>query len=194
MHGLINRSIQCFIRDTYGHGSWDEIVALSDTGILNFEAMVMYDDAVTDGIVSSACEVLGKTRDTLMEDLGTYLASHPDRIALRRLLRFGGQTFDDFLHTLDDLPDWARLAVPDLVLPELELRETEPGGFDLICRGASAGMCQVIVGGLRAMADDYGALVLLDAGAFGSATERITIKVLDQGFSEGRRFDLARTA
>ncbi len=73
----------------------------------------------------------------LLEDLGTYLVSHPNVQGLRRLLRFGGAGFIDFLHSLDELHDRARLAVPDLDLPQLELRDH--GSADLLAdRNASA--------------------------------------------------------
>lgn len=30
MHGLINRSIQCFIRDAYGLSAWQDVVRHAD--------------------------------------------------------------------------------------------------------------------------------------------------------------------
>ena len=57
--------------------------------------------------------LLGRPVAGMMEDLGTYLIMNPSFPAVRRLLRFSGVTFLDFLHSLDDLPDRVRLAVPD---------------------------------------------------------------------------------
>jgi hypothetical protein len=127
--------------------------------------------------------------------LGTYLVSHKNVEALRRLLRFGGVTFEEFLHSLDDLPDRARLAVSDLELPKLELREHAPGMYSLNCSsdlqvfGANFG--HVMVGLLRAMADDYGALVLLEHQGGQLGSETISINLLESSFAEGRSFLLA---
>jgi hypothetical protein len=64
----------------------------------------------------------------------------------------------------------------------------------LYTRGALAGVGHVAMGLLRAMADDYGALVLLDHMGSAGAEERISIRILDQAWTPGRRFELARGA
>ena len=48
MHGLMNRSIQCFLRDTYGAGCWRSVAQDIGIGADGFEAMLLYDDALTD--------------------------------------------------------------------------------------------------------------------------------------------------
>jgi hypothetical protein len=127
----------------------------------------------------------------VLEDLGTYLVSHPHLEALRRLLRFGGVDFLDFLQSLDDLPGRSHMAVPDLDLPQLELIDEGGDHFTLICSGGPAGFGHVMVGILRAMADDYGALALLDHTGSERGCERIQVHLLDHAFAQGRRFDLA---
>lgn len=191
MHGLINRSIQSFLRDSYGPAVWSAVLRQAEIGFDSFEPMLDYPVELTDRILQAAGEILGRPRDGLLEDLGTYLVSHPNLEALRRLLRFGGVGFVDFLHTLDDLPDRARLALPDLDLPELILNDQGQGLYRLYCSPLVEGAGHVIVGLLRAMADDYGALVLLDHQGREGAYEVIAVNLLDQSFSEGRKFDLA---
>ncbi len=117
--------------------------------------------------------------------------SHPSLERLRRLLRFGGVTFVDFLHSLDDLDGRCRLALPELCLPLLRLREVEPGRFVLRCETGLPGAGHVIVGLLRAMADDYGALVLLEHLGTDEMGETVSIHLLETQFAAGRRFDLA---
>ncbi len=191
MHGLINRSIQCFLRDTYGEAAWREVARRADIGLDNFEAMLIYDIAVTDRVIDAAAALLERPRDGVLDDFGTYLVSHPNLERLRRLLRFGGVSFVDFLHSLDDLPDRARLALPDLDLPLLELQGSSSDCFRLACRSPLAGAGHVIVGLLRAMADDYGALVLLEHEGSRGGAEIVAIHLLETRFAAGRRFDLA---
>ena len=190
MHGLINRSIQCFVRDTYGPAIWAGIAAGADLGFDNFEALLVYKDDVTERILREASERLGKPVEALMEDLGTYLISNAGFGGVRRLLRFGGVSFVDFLHSLDDLRDRVRLAVPDLVLPHLEVRDHATNSFTLTCSFDRSGFGHVFVGILRAMADDYGTLVLLEHLGGNTGVEVISIEVLDLGFAEGRSFAL----
>ncbi|MCJ7871891.1 heme NO-binding domain-containing protein [Marinovum sp. 2_MG-2023] len=190
MHGLINRAIQCFYRDTYGALAWGEVVRQLDLDFSDFEPMLHYDSALTHRMVDEMAAALGKEREAVLEDVGTYLISNPEVEAPRRLLRFGGVTFLDFLHSLDDLPDRARLAVEDLELPLLELRDHGANQFSLLCSGDLMGFGHVLVGVLRAMADDYGALVFLEHTGVFHGAEVIEITLIEAAFAEGRSFEL----
>lgn len=191
MHGLFNRAIQCFLRDTYGQAVWLAVAQRAQLGFEGFETMLTYDLAITEAVLHAAAAELNRPRDTVLEDLGTYLVSHPNVEALRRLLRFGGASFVDFLHSLEDLPDRARLALPELELPTLDFTDLGEGEFLLRCRGHVRGVGHVVVGLLRAMADDYGALVVLDHAGADAGGEVVTIHLLDHSHTNGRRFHLA---
>ncbi|TCM86161.1 heme NO-binding domain-containing protein [Rhodovulum steppense] len=191
MHGLVNRAIQCFLSETYGRECWTRVARAAEVDPGGFEAMMSYADELTEAVLESAVARLDLPREMILEDLGTFLVSHPDLEPLRRLLRFGGETFLDFLFSLDDLPERARLAVPDLELPELELAEDAEGGFAIRCKGSWPGAEFVLQGMLRAMADDYGALVLLDVVDREGGEATVTISLLDSAFHEGRSFSLA---
>ena len=195
MHGLVNRAIQFFVRDSFGAARWRAICHAAGLEHCDFEAMLHYDDAVTERLLEAMAEDIGVPRECLLEDIGTYLVSHPNVEALRRLLRFGGETFVDFLYSLEELPDRARLAVDDLGLPELELREVEEQRFVLISRFSHPGFGHVLIGVLRCLADDYGVLVFVeyqggDLLETGETVERIKISVIETAFAAGRRFDL----
>ena len=194
MHGLINRAIQCFVTDSYGADKWVEAARVADLGFVEFESMLIYDDDITPALLDAVSFVLKRPRNDVMEDIGTYLVSHPNVEALRRLLRFGGVTFVEFLHSLDDLPDRARLAVSDLSLPRIELRDHAPGHFSLICQSPIAGFGHVMMGVLRAMADDYGALAVLEHAGSGQGVETISITLIETEFAEGRVFELGARA
>ena len=199
MHGLINRSIQCFLRDTYGGAVWKEIARKAGLGFDNFEPLLIYDARLTEVVIVAAARHLQRPRETVLEDLGTYLVSHPNLEALRRLLRFGGVNFVDFLHSLEDLQEHGRLGLPDLEVPEFNLTDQGEGRFLLHVSQLIAGVGHVTVGLLRAMADDYGALVVLDhagidPGCCGIGQELVSVMLLDHAYSQGRRFDLALPA
>ncbi|WP_227269315.1 heme NO-binding domain-containing protein [Roseobacter weihaiensis] len=195
MHGLINRGIQKFVTDSYGTAKWRVVMDRTGLGFTNFEAMLTYDDEVTPKVLAAVCDVLDRPYDDLLEDIGTYLVSHNNLEPLRRLLRFGGVTFVDFLHSLDDLRDRARLAVPDLDLPRIELTEESAERYSLRCYAPIRGWGHSFMGLLRAMADDYGALVYLEHTGFEAGCETLAISLLEPRFSVGRDFNLgARSA
>jgi hypothetical protein len=157
---------------------------------------MIYEDEATERLVASAMQVLGRSRETLLEDMGTYLVSHPNAKSLRRLLRFGGTGFVDFLQSIEDLPARCRMAVPDLFLPDLVLEELGDDGFRLLVAPMIPGVGHVVVGLLRAMADDYGALAMLDHAGDDpdlAGGEIVSILLLAQGFAAGRQFELAAT-
>ena len=190
MHGLINRAVQCFVRDIYGPECWARLAAAVGAGIEGFEAMLTYPDAVTREMVGELSALRGQPAEDILEDLGTYLVTHPNTRAIRRLLRFGGESFAEFLHSLDDLPDRARLAVPDLELPRLTLMEEAAGRYELSVLSEHRGFAAVLTGILRALADDYGALVLLERREGLPGQELIGIELLDPTFAEAKRFTL----
>ncbi len=190
MHGLINSAVQSFFCSAYGGDRWRRVTAAAGLDFSEFEAMLVYDDELSMRVLGAACAESGRTQPELLEDLGTYLVCDPALEPLRRLLRFGGASYTEFLHSLDDLPDRARLAVSDLHLPHMELRDHAEGSFTLTCRPGLPGFGSVMMGVLRAMADDYGALATLDHGGVRDGCEVISISLIETAYAEGREFDL----
>lgn len=182
MHGLINRSIEGFVRVCYGGARWREVAA--DIGLREnrFQSFRHYPDAMTVALIAAAAQRLGKPEGELLEDLGAWLARLE---GVRRLLRFSGSDFADFVVALEELPDRGRMILPDLEVPRLAVEVRGPQQFTIRVLAGGAGWCAVIAGLLRAMSDDYGALALiLDEG------EAISVNVSDEAFGEGRDFDL----
>lgn len=187
MDALLLRSLQSYVLDTFGPESWQRVCAAAGLTVATFEPMLRYDPGTADRIAQVVAQVLGRSVDTVWEDLGTYLVTNPDQEGVRRLLRFGGTSFTDFLHSLEELPGRARLAMPHLDAPELTLDEVGPDWYELRCRSPVRGLQRVLAGLLTAMADDYGALCLIEPGADGCTS----ISVLDRRHAEARHFHLA---
>lgn len=194
MHGLINKAIQSFFCATYGADRWLRVTETAGFEHADFEAMLIYDDAQSRYLLDVIAGELDRPLNEILEDIGTFLVSNPQTESLRRLLRFCGVSYLDFLHSLDDLPDRARLAVSDLHLPPLELREHAVGHFSLTCGAGLPGFGAVMVGILRAMADDYGALVMLEHSGNSDGRDVITITLIETAFAEGRSFELGLVA
>ncbi|KEO52881.1 heme NO-binding domain-containing protein [Thioclava pacifica] len=188
MLGLINRSIQNFLTDTHGAEVWHHVASRLGLPPAGFEPMLQYDDAQTLSLIEAACTELGRSCTDLLEDLGTYLAT---REPVRRLLRYGGCDYTDFLNTLEDLHDRARMALADLDLPELSLSTSGAGEYRLMVVGNLSGWATVFAGILRAMADDYGVLALIEPEETG---ESVTIRLLDSYHAQARNFALSRAA
>lgn len=190
MHGLINRSIQRFVVDEYGAAVWGRVARQAALGFADFEAMWVYEDALTDRVLQACCAVLGRGQPEVMEDIGTYLVAHPSNESLRRLLRFGGVTFSEFLLSLDEVPQRASLAIAQLDIPPVEICEVGPLRYGLSCGDGVEGYVHLIAGVLRAMADDYGALALVEVDIGGAPA--LEISLLEPRFAAPKAFDLGR--
>ncbi len=160
----------------------------------DFEAMLIYEDGLTTRVLDALRLELNRELDGILEDLGTFLVSTHELERLRRLLRFGGETYVEFLQSLDDLPGRVRLAVADLILPPLELREHADEQYSLSCGSALPGFGSVLLGVLRAMADDYGTLAMLEHRGRTGGCDVISIRLIETAFAEGRQFDLGARA
>lgn len=192
---VVNRAMHAFILDGWGKGAWR--AAVQEAGLTLRVFDLMLDDPVSDTQRILACMAakLGRSRECLLEDFGTYLVAHPSWAPLRRLLRFCGTDFRDFLLSLDDLPERVSLALPDLTLPPMTVDLGEDDVFRLRIAGGVPGVGAMATGALRGMADDYGALVFLEAGpeaADGAVV--VTIRLLDDRHAEGKAFSLGPAA
>lgn len=190
MYGLLLRAFQSYVSTMFGADMWHAVGAGDTTRAKRFEPLVSNDSVRFLGVAQAISELLRRPVENVLEDLGTYIITNPAQPAPRRLLRFGGASFADFLFSLEELPERASLALPDLCLPRLELVERGPGDFLLAFACDAPGLAHVLVGMIRAMADDYGALILIDAEPFRQDQARIAINLAQTGYSEARRFDL----
>ncbi len=162
MHGMINRGLQCYIRDIHGVDVWEETCEQAKLPHYNFESMLTYDDATTEGLLSSFGALVGRQRDEILEDFGVYMVSDDALSTVRRLLKFGGRNYVEFLQSLNFVYDRAKLAVPGLDIPMMELVTHGPCRFTLYARFQKRGFGVTLLGLLRALADDYNTLISIE--------------------------------
>jgi hypothetical protein len=187
MDALLLRSLQSYVLDTFGVAAWAEICRNAGHASQTFEPMLRYETGLSDRVADVAADVLGRPVEAVWEDVGIHLVANPEREGVRRLLRFGGATFAEFLYSLEELPGRARLALPDLDAPEILLDEIGPDLFRLRCRSHLGATRRVLAGMLTAMADDYGALCLIEV----EDADCLMITVHDSRHATARAFDLA---
>jgi hypothetical protein len=191
MYGMVNRALQRFLRETYGEDAWADIARAAGLRIDEFEPLVSYPPELTHRLLTAAADRLRQDPGDLLEDLGTHLVAAPSYEAPRRLLRFGGETLAEFLHSVDEVPERLRLALPDFDIPRVEVAFAPPGSFVIGVAPGLPGVSRVLTGVLRGLADDYGALAIIDHAGGPGGEARITVDVRDAAFAKGRRFDLA---
>ena len=192
MHGLVMKGIQSFLIENYGPDVWAQVRIDAGLPFAGFEVMLSYPKETLTQVLVPAATALHKDESTLLEDLGTWLVTSSSIPAIRRLLRFGGATFHEFLLSLEELPGRAHMALPSLDIPEIEVTHVSGLTYRLELHWDVPGMVPLLLGILRAMADDYGALALLEAEATEAdgKSEAIRVELLELEFAEGRTFQL----
>jgi hypothetical protein len=190
MHGLVFLSVTSFCRDTYGPEVLGRVLQSSGVDQAQFEPMLSYERAVLLRLKDGLSAELGKSHEDIAEDLGTYLVAHENCRSIRRLLRFSGHDFRDFIETLDELPDRARLALPDLKLPEIAIEHTAGQNIGIVFGQSLPWFCYVMIGVIRAMADDYGTLVFIGEVDTRDEGQSIELVVIEQEFTQGNEFAL----
>ena len=110
--------------------------------------------------------------------------------------QYGGMSRGQFkrLKELEAENQRLRRAVSDLTLPALELRDHEAGRYRLHIGPGLPGFGHVMIGLLRAMADDYGALVMLEHRGSNNRRDLVDITLVESAFAQGRAFDLGASA
>jgi hypothetical protein len=188
LHGLINRSFQNFVSDVYGAERWNSIRMDAKVGIADFQSFQIYEDDITRRLIDGAATVLRRSIADVLDDFGTWLVSSDRNTMVRRLLRFSGADYVEFLHSLEDLADRTGLALPELDMPNIDLIDHLGGHFTLAIHFRMPGFGHVFLGLLRAVADDYGALATFHYVGRKDGMETLSIQLLDQSFSAAKDF------
>ncbi|KRW94480.1 heme NO-binding domain-containing protein [Paracoccus sp. MKU1] len=183
MHGLVNRCIEAFLRSTYGSATWQKIAAEVDVHPDGFLTWSASPDSVTHAIVIASARRFDKSLGELLEDIGAWLSRQEQ---IRRLLRFGGANFEEFVESLRELPGRIKLVIPDLEFPGFVVLADAPGNYRIIADPHQPGLMRVLAGMLRVMADDYGSLVIISV-----VRDCIAIEIVLPDYSGKRRFDLS---
>ena len=194
MLGLICKSLEGFVRDQHGDLQWERIRRAARLPFERFEALRIYDDAVLMDLVAATGGVLDRRQSPLLEDIGHWICTHRPLEPVRRLIRFSGTSFVDLLFSLEEIEDRARIALPNLHLPQFRVELTASDEFVVTSQWMVPGAAAVLTGMLRAMADDYGTLAIIERGGLSqdgdTVIETISVRVIEDTFHEPREFTL----
>ena len=192
MLGVMNKAIEAFVCQRYGEKLWaDLLIDLSLPGY-EFEAMLTYEDGITYDLIDRLAKRQSKMHQDVLEDIGGYLVAEDSQASIRRLLRFGGATFEDFL--LSHLNDRVALALDILEMPMIRVLPLSAEKIHMRVAPKWHRFSDVLVGLLRALADDYGALVFMDRLADTDQTECIEVILIDHHHTAGTSFELAASS
>jgi hypothetical protein len=158
MHGLINRSFELFLRDCYGDKIWENVAREAKLDPRGFFLLQKSSDKVSDRLISEAATILRKAKGELVEDLGGWLTQ---REPIRRLLRFSGRNFSEFVESLGEFPRRTQMIIQSLQVPRITVTMPTQQSYEVAIDGTGEIWPMLLAGVLRGMADDYGALAVI---------------------------------
>lgn len=183
MYTLVGRSLESFLRSSYGDAFWQDLVQGALPERASRPLLVHTSLQETRRLVFLASRRLGKPVAEIAEDLGAWVVRLE---GVRRLLRFSGPNFVEFIRSLEELPGRALLVLPHFPLPELSVVSEGAEDYEIYVSHRPRGWIWAIAGMLRGMADDYGTLALIAV-----AGNRITLRVVLEEHAAGRPFALS---
>lgn len=158
MHGLISRSFELFLRDCYGDRIWERAARQAKVDPRGIFLLQKSPDKVSETLIEEAAAILRQEKGELVEDLGGWLTQ---REPIRRLLRFSGRDFSEFVESLGEFPRRAQMVIQSLKVPRVVVTMPTAQSYEVTIDGGSDIWPMLLAGVLRGMADDYGALAVI---------------------------------
>ena len=182
MHGFVTRGIELFLRARHGDSVWTAAAASAGVDRRGMQIVRIYPPEVAEALIRAAAFSLQITPEELLEDIGGWIAGIE---SMRNMLRFSGSCFEDFVLSLDDLHDRGSVVLPGLDLPRITTLQSRPGHFHLSLLCDDPAWYHVLAGLLRGMADDYGALAIVDGDG-----ASLKVEVADASFAQASLFSM----
>ena len=184
MHGLIIRAVELFLRARHGDAVWAAVCAATGLDRRGTQIMRTYKAELLQRMILSASTTLRIEREELLEDIGGWI---PRLESVRYIMRFSGSSFEDFVLSLDDLHDRARIVLPGLELPKIATQMIGPQHYNVDINSDAREWYPVLAGLLRGMADDYGVLAIVERDQ-----AHLDVQIVDDRFAEGSQFSFTQ--
>lgn len=155
MYGLINRAIEELVRSSGDPSLWDAVRARADVDIDYFEGMVVYDDDVTQRLITAAAHELDTTADDLLERFGRYWIVYTGAEGWGPILDGHGSSVVEVLQNLDDLHLRISSSMPELRPPRFEVTNHSPDRIDVRYHSDRQGLAAMVTGLLRGLAERF---------------------------------------
>ncbi len=193
MHGMVHKGISVFVTESFGAAEWDGLCQVLGIDVDPASATQLNDFVATQ-ILFNLAERTNRPKREVMEDYGMFLMTADVTSGIRRLMRFGGADFVEYIDSLEELPGRIRLAIDDFVLPPLTVTQESDTKYKVWVETKMGAFTFVLIGMFRAMADDYGTLCEIKHDKRTEKGDMISIEIFDLGFDKGRDFSLVGAA
>lgn len=150
MYGMLLESIQHYIQQLHGPGSWDKV--LEHAGLKNvvFTTHRRYRDDIMVQLAQSLALVMqDRSIDSYMEYFGQCFVQYWTHYGYDTIMRASGRHYRDFLHGIDNLHETMRFSYPKMLTPSFYVDKEDCHGCLLHYRSKRIGFTYYVIGQLR---------------------------------------------
>ena len=156
MYGLVNKAVGDLVCTRFGEQAWEAIRARARIGVDSFISMDPYPDEVTYKLVGAASEVLGLSPEAVLDAFGEFWIRYTAKEGYGEMFSMFGESFGEFLHSLDALHTHIGLSFSQLKPPTFSCEDLGEGTYLLSYFSTREGLAPMMVGLLRGLAAVFG--------------------------------------
>jgi len=155
MYGIINKSIQDLITQTFGADKWDAVKEKSGIDIDFFLSNEPYNDDITYKLAGAASEVLGISVDEVLHAFGEWWILKTGKEKYAGLIEAGGKNLSDFLINLPLFHNRIMLMYPKLTPPEFKVSNISENSIHVHYHSKREGLQEFVRGLLVGLSKMY---------------------------------------
>lgn len=155
MYGLVNMAVQELICTKFGPEVWTRIKSRAGVEAPEFSRMAPYPDEVTFKLVAATSQVLDIPPDQVLETFGEFWVMYTGRAGYGHLFTMTGGSLREFLYNLDNLHTRVGQNFKQLRPPSFRFDEEEGGWLRMHYESDRQGLCPMVVGLLRGLAQTF---------------------------------------
>jgi hypothetical protein len=156
MYGMIHRGIRQMVIDSLGDEAWQAIESDLGIGPQDIITVMVYDDALTIGILGAAAARLGLSVEECLMSFGRYWIRFAERGSFGAIMDFTGKDLAGFIANLDRMHQAVVAAMPEARVPSFRLVSDEPGNLRVQYWSERAGLETFVVGLLQGLMERFG--------------------------------------
>lgn len=154
MYGLVNQSIESYIRMTHGEAVWAAVRRAAGVEV-EFVGLAPYPDEISAALLQAASAHLGLPVADLLRGIGHHFIRYTSTEGYGNLLKTSGRTFLELVQQLDQLHSRVGLIFPELRPPSFYCTSVTDSTLCLHYISSRPGLAPMVVGLLEGLGELY---------------------------------------
>lgn len=155
MYGIVNKSIQDLITETFGEDKWEAVKEKSAVDVEFFLSNEPYDDDITYKLAGAAAEVLGISVEEVLQTFGEWWVLKTGKEKFGGLMEVGGNSLKEFLVNLPLFHNRIMLMYPKSTPPEFKVSDIEENSIYVHYHSKREGLQEFVRGLMSGLAKMY---------------------------------------